>query len=105
MVECEWCDKPNKWKICRECRVANDIAIPQSPKEATAMEYYNPYAQCRKCGSSDIHNHYYEEQVCTIPGCNKRHGIGVCKNPKEHIHRYCKCCHYTWDEAVLDAST
>lgn len=65
---------------------------------------YNPYAMCPKCMGDNIQSHYYKEHVCGYLGCDERHGFG-CKNPKEHIHRYCKRCRYEWDEGVISEGT
>jgi hypothetical protein len=65
------------------------------------------YSPCSKCGSDDVGTHYHA-QGCSDPDCgdwcNKCSWGSHNKQHAEHLHRYCRMCHYDWIEPVLVAA-
>jgi predicted amidophosphoribosyltransferase len=55
------------------------------------MKGYDAKGCCPKCGAADISDSYQKG----------RHLVGHCWEEGEHIHRYCRTCHYEWPEACL----
>ena len=64
----------------------------------TELLRYSKDRWCPKCGGQDISTRYHsKESAMDICWCS---GIDM----QEHMHRYCRNCHYEWLEASLSTA-
>lgn len=81
-----------QWKPYETCNVLGPT-VTIAPIEMMGM-------RCRKCGGTDIYSDWHRcKWDCSYD--SRRKGL-YCD--KEHLHHYCRGCHFEWTTEPLDAS-
>jgi hypothetical protein len=61
-----------------------------------SLPKFSRNSKCIKCGGADFHTKYME--------ANPYRTYYECPCRDEHLHRHCRGCGYSWDEAVKVAA-